>query len=715
MLNQSSFSSDLNRRIRTSPELATIVLTAWSMVLCASMGRAQGPPATRKDDFKETLHGVEIADPYRWLEDQQSPETRSWIDAQNKYTQSLLKTWPGRESLQRRLSALMRIETIEAPVERGGRYFFRKRPASQDQAILFMRKGLEGKDEVLIDPNPLSPDHSTSVNLIDVSHDGAVIAYGFRHGGEDEVSIQLLNVDTHQALPDHFPRARYSGFSMTPDKSTAYYSRLEANGPRVYVHAMGEDPVTDKQIFGEGLGLDKIIGVDLSEDGHYLIIHVLHGAAADQTEIYYQDLAAQGPLKPLVNDIAARFFGSVGGNQLFLHTNWKAPNGRILVVDLKNPARDHWREVIPESKSAIESMSLAGGKLLVDYMENASSHVRVFDTEGRFLRDLDLPTIGSVEGVSSRWSSPEAFYGFSSFVVPYTIYRYDVAAGNQSVWARLNVPIQSEKFEVKQFWYESKDKTRVPMFLLYRKGIKLDGSNPTLLTGYGGFNLNETPYFSDLAAVWVEQGGVFAVPNLRGGGEFGEAWHKAGMFEKKQNVFDDFIAAAEWLIKNGYTNSSRLAIMGTSNGGLLVGAALTQRPDLFRAVYCGYPLLDMLRYQKFLVARYWVAEYGSSDDPVQFKYLYAYSPYHHVRQGTKYPAVLLASGDSDTRVAPLHARKMTALLQAATGSGHPVLLRYDTEAGHSRGGMSITKRIEQATDEVGFLFWQLGVTFNSTK
>jgi len=336
--------------------------------------------------------------------------------------------------------------------------------------------------------------------------------------------------------------------------------------------------------------------------------------------------------------------------------------------------------------------------------------VGVFGPEGKHLRDIAFPTLGSVGGVNGRWDSQEAFFSFTSFHIPTTIYRYDVAKGNQEVWARLEVPINSERFEVKQVWYESKDKTKVPMFIVHAKGLKLDGSHPTLLTGYGGFNLSRTPGFSSLAALWVERGGVYAVANLRGGGEFGEEWHKAGMLEKKQNVFDDFLAAAEWLIKNGYTHPSKLAISGGSNGGLLVGAALTQRPDLFQAVVCAYPLLDMIRYHKFLVARFWVPEYGSSENPDQFKYIYAYSPYHHVKPGTKYPAVLFITGDSDTRVDPLHARKMAALLQSATGSDKPMLLHYDTKAGHS-GGLPVSKQIDDLTDELSFLFWQLGVKF----
>jgi prolyl oligopeptidase len=681
-------------------------LTAWGQ-----QTTLPPPPATHREGVKEVVQGVEIADPYRWLEDQESPETRAWIDAQNRYTHALLDSWPGREALQRRLTELMKIESIGPPRERNGRYFYAKRLPEQDLFVSYVKKGLEGKGEVLIDPHPLSPDHTTSAGVVEISEDGMLVAWEIQRGGEDETVLRFRNVDTLQDLPDELPKALYFGGAFTLDKSGFYYARMNAEGPRVYYHRMGTDPAKDSEIFGKGYGPDKIIFGTLSEDGRYLIITVLHGSAGD-TEIYYQDVAAQGPIRPVVNDVAARFFGEVGGDHLYLHTNWKAPKGRILAVNLRNPARERWQEVVPESDSAIESLTLGGGKLLVNYLENASSRIKVFDDTGKFLRDVSLPSFGSAF-VVARWASGEAFYGFSSFATPLTIYRYDVASGKQDLWARVKVPIDSEQFEVKQVWYESKDKTRVPMFLVHRKRLKLDGANPTLLTGYGGFNSSETPFFSATAALWMEHGGVFAVPNLRGGGEFGEAWHRAGMLGKKQNVFDDFIAAAEWLIQNHYTSPSKLAIEGASNGGLLVGAALTQRPDLFRAVACGYPLLDMLRYQKFLVAQFWVPEYGSADDPEQFKVLYAYSPYHDVKPGTKYPAVILFSGDADTRVAPLHARKMTALLQTANGSGRPVLLRYETKAGHSRGGLPVTMQIEEQTDVLGFLLWQLNVSFTS--
>jgi prolyl oligopeptidase len=668
------------------------------------------PPKTRTDNVKELIHGVEIADPYRWLEDQQSLETRAWIDAQNRYSRALLDSLPGREAQKRRLTELMKVETIDVPRERNGKYFFKRRSAAQDQGVLYIRVGADSKDEVLVDPNPLSPDGNVSVGLQDVSKDGMLVAYSLRHGGEDETTVHLLDVHTRTELAENLPKRRYSTISIKPDKSGLYYAWAGPDGPRLSYHPMGSDPATDREVFGHGYGPDKIIGCDLSEDGRYLIIHVLYGAAADRTEIYYQDLEKQGPIRPLVNDIPARFVGAVGGNQVFLQTNWKAPNGRVLAADLRNPARENWREIVPESDAAIESLDLAGGRLFVKYIRNAASQVKVFDAGGARVWDIELPTIGSIEEFNGRWTSKEAFYAFTSFPIPQRIYLYNTDIGKQSVWAETHVPFHGEGLEVKQVWYSSKDKTRIPMFLMYRKGTKLDGNNPTLLTGYGGFNINETPSFSAGVALWAEQGGVFALPNLRGGGEFGEAWHRAGMLERKQTVFDDFIAAAEWLVNNHYTQPSRLAIRGGSNGGLLVGAALTQRPDLFQAVVCAYPLLDMLRYQKFFVAKYWVSEYGSADDAGQFKYLYAYSPYHHVKPGTKYPAVLFVTGDGDTRVAPLHARKMTALLQAATGSDRPVLLRYDAEAGHSRG-VSVTKAIDEATDSLGFLYLQLGAPF----
>jgi prolyl oligopeptidase len=663
----------------------------------------KGPPKTRTDNVKDVLHGVEIVDPYRWLEEQNSPETRAWIDAQNAYTDAVLSAVPGRAELKPRLAELMKIDTMSMPTVRADRYFFTKRTADQDLFVLYVRKGLRGKDEVLIDPHPLSPDHKVSMAMMGVSKDGTLLAYGIRQGGQDEVELHLMDVDTRKDLADQFPRARYMGASFKPDKSGFYYGKFTPQGSRIYYHALGGDPSGDAEIFGKGYAPDKIVSGSLSENGRWLIIHVSEGAAGNN-QIFYQDAGKQGPITPLITDQAAHFRGWVGDDTLLVTTDWKAPKGRVLAIDLKDPAPDKWREIISESSAVLEGVSPAGGRLLAHYTENALSQLKLFTASGRFIREIKFPALGTVGG-SGRWESDEAFISFNSFHVPTTSFRYDLAKDTREVWFQPKIPIDSERFTLKQVWYTSKDSTRVPMFLLHRKDLKLDGSSPVFLTGYGGFRLSTSPAYAARAVVWAEKGGVYAVANLRGGGEFGEEWHRAGMFEKKQNVFDDFIAAAEWLVKNGYTRPSKIAISGTSNGGLLVGAALTERPDLFGAVACGYPLLDMVRYHKFSVARWWVSEYGSAEDPEQFKYIFAYSPYHHVKPGTKYPAVLFISGDGDTRVDPLHARKMAALVQASTASDRPVLLRYDTKAGHS-GGKPQAQLIDEAAEELAFLLWQ---------
>ncbi len=600
------------------------------------------------------------------------------------------------------------MDTIRLPSERGGRYFYSKRAAGQDLFVLYMRRGT-GPEEVLMDPASLSADHTTSVNFEGLSDDGKLVAYGVRKGGEDEVSIHFIDTDTRKDIPDSLPRARYiSGASFKTDKSGFYYSKLTDEGPRAYYHAMGTNPGQDKEIFGDGFASDKILVVGVSEDGRYLLLTVLYGSACEKSEIYFQDLARGGPITPIVKTIDSCFQGEIADDTLYLQTNWKAPKWRVLSVPLASPAQENWKETIPENESRLENFRLAGGKIIAQYSHNAASELKVFEADGKAAGEIALPALGDVNGITGRWRDSEAFLSFQSFAIPSTIYRFNVSQRALAVWAMPAVPLDASQFEVKQIWYESKDKTRVPMFLFYKKGLKLDGSNPTLMTAYGGFDVSETPAFRDDAVVWAEHGGVFAMPALRGGGEFGEDWHHAGMLEKKQNVFDDFFAAAEWLIANRYTQPQRLAIIGRSNGGLLMGAAMTQRPDLFGAIVCGYPLLDMVRYQKFLVARFWVTEYGSSDNPQQFPFIYAYSPYHHVVKGTKYPAVLFLTGDSDTRVAPLHARKMTAEMQAAQGGDKPILLMYDTKLGHSEG-RPVSKIIEEDTDVLQFLFAEVGV------
>ena len=666
------------------------------------------PPPTRKDATVDILHGVSIPDPYRWLEDQNSPETRAWIEAQNHCTSAVLDALPGREQISKRLGELQKIDSFTNPLERSGYYFFTKRAADQDLFVICRRQGVDGADEVLLDPQSLSPDHSTSVALMAASHDASLVAYGVRVGGQDETTIHFLDTKTRRDLPEQLPQATYYSVEFEPNSHGLYYARTTPDGPRVFHHAMGSAATSDVEIFGKGFASDKIIASQLSADGHHLLITVIYGSGSTRSDLYFKDLQGDKPVQPIVNDTESLFFGQIEDGKLFVRTNWKAPKWHIFFVNLADPRRDAWKEIVPESDVPFERMSLAAGKIFVRYVRNVVSQVKIFDLQGQSAGEIRLPSLGAVSGESGSWQSQDVFLGFGSFNIPTGIYRYNEPSGKLTAWVTPKVPIDPAAYTVEQVWYESKDKTRVPMFLFYKKGLRRDGARPVWLTAYGGFNVNLTPGFYAPAVEWADAGGLYAQPNLRGGGEFGEAWHTAGMKDKKQNVFDDFIAAAQWLIANRYTSSKELAIEGGSNGGLLVGAALTQRPDLFRAVICQYPLLDMLRYQKFMKGSFWVPEYGSADDPAQFQYLRAYSPYHNVKDSTNYPSVLFITGDGDTRVAPLHARKMAARLQA-TSTKNPVLLLYDTKSGHS-GGRPLGKQIEEETDSISFLFSQLGVT-----
>jgi len=677
-------------------------------ILTAKDPAPQCPPPARIDSAKDNYGAMVVADPYRWLEDQNSPETRAWIGAEQKCTEAVLANFPGRAELVSRLTALEHIDTFQSPFERAGRYFFEKRLANQELAAIYLRRSKDAADELLIDPLPWSPDHSASAVVRYVSKDGRFLFYGRREGGQDELTIHVLDVDALHDLPDVLPSARYISIVSTPDNTGVYYSRVSPAGPRAYYHAMGSNPTTDNVVFGEGLNKQKILVLQLSEDGRYLAYTVAEGSAPQKTEVYLQNLKDKGPIVTVVNDLPAPFFPSFAGDRLLLRTNWKAPHWHVYSADPAGPQRGHWQEIIRESEDMLASISPAGGKIAAVYTRNAASELKLFDAMGKDAKTIALPALGSISDFSSRWESGEAFYSFESFSLPETIYRHDVAADSTAVWAQTKAPFDPSQFVLEQVWYNSKDQTRVPMFLFHKKDLKLDGDNAVILTGYGGFNLSETPRYSPSNLLWAERGGIVALPNLRGGGEFGEEWHRAGMLANKQNVFDDFIAAAEFLIAKKYTSSSKLAIRGGSNGGLLVGAAMTQRPELFQAVVCLYPLLDMLRYQKFLVGRYWVPEYGSAENPAQFPYLYAYSPYQHVKPGMKYPATLFVTGDGDTRVAPLHARKMAALLQATHGIDKPILLLYDTKSGHS-GGRPVAKLIEEDTDILSFLSWQLHV------
>ena len=687
-----------------------------SMVLIAVAGgvepsgpsAAPSPPSTRRDDFKEVLHGVEVADPYRWLEADRSPETRAWIEAQNRYTHVLLDGLPRRPAIQNRLAALLRHDTQSVPQRRGARYFVERRRAHDELSILYVRDGLRGEDQVLLDPHPLSADRTIDARAADISADGRVLVYGVRRGGEDETELRVRDVGRRADLPDVLPRGLYRGVSLKPDGSGFYYAAQDRRvGVRIRYHALGTPPSRDAEVFGEGYGPSQWVGARVSENGRHLLLTVQHGWA--RNEVFVQDLAAGGPVRAIVKDVDAHFRPEFAGDRLIVQTDWKAPRWRIVEIDPRDPAPDKWREIVPEGEHAIRGFTPVGGQLLVHYLRNVTSRLELVSLEGRALGELSLPGLGSVSDVQGRWDAPEVFFGFTSYTVPRAVCRVDVGSGMVERWWRPEVPFDGEGYETEQVWYAAKDGTRVPMFVSRRKGLAKDGRRPALLYGYGGFNVSITPAFSATAAWWLEQGGVYAVANLRGGGEFGEEWHRAGMLDKKQNVFDDFIAAAEWLQESGYTSPERTAIRGGSNGGLLVGAALTQRPELFRAVLCEFPDLDMIGYHRFENNNPpALLEYGDASIPDQFAFLRAYSPYQKVKAGTPYPAVFLTTGDADTRVPPLQARKMTARMQAATSSGWPVLLLYDTNAGHA-GGRPIGKVVEDLSLEMAFLAWQLGM------
>jgi prolyl oligopeptidase len=690
-------------------KVAGLAVASLLAVCAVASLHAQGaPPPTRRDDVREVLHGVEVVDPYRWLEDGRAAETRVWIDAQNAHTRALLDGRPGQDAIRARLTALSRYDVRTVPLRRGGRYFLQQRRVADDLSIHYVRAGLDGKDEVLLDPHPLSADHTVDVDVMDVSRDGRRLVYGLRRGGEDETELHVRDVDKRVDLPDVVPRGLYRGVSLKPDGSGFYYSAQDRQtGVRIRYHAVGSPVDQDQEVFGAGYGPSQWISAGVSENGRHLLVSVQHGWG--RNEVYVQDLANGGPLRTIVKDVDAHFRAAFAGDRLIVQTDWKAPRWRIVEVDLADPAPERWREIVPEGADAIQGFAPVGGLLLVHYLHDVTSQLELFGLDGKAAGELALPGPGSAGSVSGSWDSDEVFLGYTSFTTPRATYVADLKSRKVEPWWRPQVPFDPAAYQTTQVWVTSKDGTRVPVFVTRGKSQALDGRRPTLLFGYGGFNVSITPGFSAAAAWWLEQGGVYAVANLRGGGEFGEAWHRAGMLENKQNVFDDFIAAAEWLVANRYTTPERLAIRGGSNGGLLVGAALTQRPELFRAVLCDFPDLDMIGYHRFEGNNPpALLEYGNAALPEQFRFLHAYSPYQKVKAGTKYPAVLLTTGDADTRVPPLQARKMTARLQAATASGRPVLLLYDTKAGHA-GGRPMGKVVDDLTLQMSFLAWQLGM------
>lgn len=665
-------------------------------------------PTTTAHPVTDDYFGTEITDNYRWLEDAQSPQTREYLRLQNEYTAKYLEQVKTRPKMVKELTALHRVDSWGIPVKYGNRYFYTKRLADENQASIYTRLGWEGKEERLIDATRLSSDQNTSVGIQSISEDGNLLVYGVRQGGADEQEIHILNVETRQELPDRLPSHRYFGVSLSPGNRGLYYARFTHQGTLVFFHPFGSPMDDDKLIFGkeyqgQSLGEMELIGVNVTDNGHFLTISISHGVPAKRQDILIKDLRLQdSPVVPLVYGIEARFTPYDVGDEFFLLTDYQAPKGRIVKV-APGSEPESWSTIVSEGKDVIQSANVVGNKLFVLRLKDVTSETTIYSLAGKPLAHLEYPGIGSASTMTGRSEDREGFYTFQSFIMPPTIYRYDTVTGKQDTFASVKAPFDSNQYELKQVFYPSKDGTQIPMFIAGKKGLKRDGSTRLLMTGYGGFNVSMTPFWDPEYAWWMEQGGWFALPDLRGGGEYGEDWHKLAMFEKKQNVFDDWFAAAEYLISNHYTVREHFAIRGRSNGGLLMGASMTQRPELFAAIWCGYPLLDMLRYQKFLFGRLWTTEYGSSENEKDFAYLVKYSPYQNVKLEKNYPAIMFFTGDNDTRVDPLHARKMTPLMQAASSSGRPILLHYSLKGGHS-AGVSISQLIEDETDEMAFLW-----------
>ncbi|MEW6473596.1 MAG: prolyl oligopeptidase family serine peptidase [Actinomycetota bacterium] len=698
--------------------LALVLLVAVLAGAAPGSSAADRPayPPTRVADVVENLHGTEVHDPYRWLEDGASPEVQAWARDQNAFARQHLDRLPGRDRLAERLRQVSYVDAVGVPRRAGSRLFFVRRKADQEKAVLYWRADHDGVEHVLVDPNALSKDGSTSLGEWVPSPDGRTLAYALRENNADEATLYVKDVASGQVSErDRIEGAKYASPAWTPAGDGFYYTWLPtdpaipaAERPgraEIRYHALGTDPAADPVVRPATNDPEKFVGADLSRDGRWLFAYVV---TYTQTEVHYRDLRAGGDWKTLVSGVPAKFWVQAWKDRFYVQTDDGASRRRVLRVDPSAPDRKNWSEIVPQAADAVlQDTSVIGGRLALTYLRNAASAIELRTLDGKLLRTIELPGIGSSNGLVGNPEDDEAFYDFSSFTQPPEIWRTSIATGRSRRWAKREVPVDPKPYTVEQVFYSSRDGTKIPMFLVHRKDAPKDGSTPFLLHGYGGFNVSLEPSFSARLYPWLEAGGGYAVANLRGGGEYGEDWHRGGMLGNKQNVFDDFIAAAEYLVKEGWTTPERLAIQGGSNGGLLAGAVLTQRPDLFKAVICEVPLLDMVRYHRFGSGRTWVSEYGSADNKEDFAWLYAYSPYHHVKSGTAYPAVLLASSDSDDRVDPFHARKMTALLQAAS-SGGPVLLRVETNAGHG-GADLVSSAVAKATDVYSFLFDRLGM------
>ena len=714
--------------------IAPIVSRAWAQNVAPNSTSATGAatskdpklvyPESKKVDQVDDYFGTKVADPYRWLEDDRTPEVQSWIEAQNKVTFAYLDRIPYREKLKARLTELYDYPRISAPFRRGDTYFFTKNDGLQNQSVYYIQKGVNGTPEVFIDPNKFSADGTSVMRGFSLSKDGKYVTYGIAKGGSDWLTLSVMEVATRKKLDDEVKWLKASGISWHGDGF--FYSRYPepAKGREltsknefqtVYFHKVGTPQSADVVIYEDKEHPERFQGVGTTEDERFAILSISErGKGKNGNALFYKDLkAGDTKFSPIVAEIGNDSFGVIDnvGDKFLIRTNKNAPNGRVVVVDPKNPDEKNWKDVLPERTEPLQGAGTAGGKLFASWRKDVATRAYVFSVDGKLENEIQLPGVGSAGGFGGLNDDKHVFYSFTSMNFPPTIYKYDIASKKSTVFRTVDIPgFKPDLYETKQIFYNSKDGTRVPMFLVYKKGLKLNGNNPTLLYGYGGFNVVQSPSFSSLRMALLEQGVVYALANLRGGGEYGEKWHEAGMKLKKQNVFDDFIAAAEWLIANKYTSSNKLAIQGGSNGGLLVGAVANQRPELFRAVVEQAGVMDMLRFQKFTIGWNWIADYGSAEaNEAEFKALYAYSPIHNIKQGAKYPATLITTADHDDRVVPAHNYKYAAALQAGQGGDLPILIRIDTKSAH--GASNTTKSIEQTRDIYAFLFEQLGVDY----
>ena len=689
------------------------------LIVCLLAGVAQQmikpnnyPPA-RKSDQIDDYHGTKVADPYRWLEDLDSVETRNWVEAENKLSFGFLASIPARNTIKERLTKLWNYEKYGIPFKEGNRYFYTRNSGLQNQAVLYTVTGLDAQPQMVLDPNTLSADGTVAVSGMQVSPDGKLLAYSLSASGSDWQEWEGRNVETSKDLSDDLKWVKFSGVSWTRDGKGFFYSRYDEPKAdmlkgtnyfqKIYYHQLGADQNQDVLVYERPDQKDWLFGGYVTEDGNYLIITVFQGTDV-KSRIYYKDLKSKdSEVVKLLDDFDAAYtFIGNEGSRFWFQTDLQASRGKVIEIDTAKPERSNWKVVVPEGKETLQATTLVNHKFVLNYLKDAYTQVKIHDTSGKLLSEVAFPGIGSAEGFGGKPGDKETFYSFTGFTTPTTIYRYDMTTGKSTIFRQPKVDFNPADYETKQVFYESKDGTKVPMFITYKKGLKLDGSNPTYLYGYGGFSISLPPAFSVGNLVWMEMGGVYAQPNLRGGGEYGEDWHQAGMKLKKQNVFDDFIAAAKYLIDNKYTSTPKLAIGGGSNGGLLVGAALTQRPDLFGAALPAVGVMDMLRFQRFTIGWAWVSDYGSSDNPEEFKVLYAYSPLHNIKPGTSYPPTMVTTADHDDRVWPGHSFKFAAALQAAQGGSAPILIRIETKAGHG-AGKPTSKLIEESADRWAFL------------